>query len=231
MASVAIIIPARYNSSRFEGKPLTMLGGKTMIQRVIEKCKDTKYATFVATDDDRILREADRHCKVIYDPMQEFYNGTERVAAAAKMLDKYDYIINVQGDMPDVTHRMINACVKLLDKYEVASVYTKLPDDLRKNPSTVKCVIDKDKALWMGRGFTYGVQHLGVYGYRKETLQEYSKLSMPEEENIEKLEQLRWLKHGYEIGMAGVEFDGIEINTPKDSIEWNDKNYSEVWSV
>lgn len=230
MASAAIIIPARYNSSRFEGKPLTILGGKTMISRVIEQCKESVYDVYVATDDDRILREVNDQCKVIYDPLQEFFNGTERVASAALSLD-YDYIINVQGDMPDVNVKMIDNCVELLDKYHVSTVYTELPDQLKSDPNTVKCIIADHKVLWMGRGFTYGVQHLGVYGYRKDALINYSKLEKPLEENIEKLEQLRWLKNGYDIGISEVEFDGLEINTPEDAIEWNNTNYVEVWSI
>ncbi len=230
MTSVAIIIPARYNSSRFKGKPLTMLGGKTMISRVVEQCKETEYDVYVATDDDRILREVGDQCEVIYDSMQEFFNGTERVASAASSLD-YDYIINVQGDMPDVTVQMINNCVKLLDKYHVSTVYTELPDQLKTDPNTVKCITADDEVLWMGRGFTYGVQHLGVYGYRKGALLDYPNLQKPLEENIEKLEQLRWLKNGHDIGISEVEFDGLEINTPEDAIEWNTTNYVEVWST
>ena len=225
--NTAILIPARYESKRFPGKPLCDLGGTSMIQRVVDACKKTKLPVYVLTDDVRISNTV-KGCDLTIVSDKNFVNGTERCADGIDMISsEYDYFINVQGDMPDVTVEMIESCRKLLDRYDVSTVFTDLKDNT--DPNTVKLIkndLDPHEVLWCGRGFTgYGDWHLGVYGYRQEALIDYPLFDATVEEEVEGLEQLRWLKGGFNIGCAHVEFNGIEINTPTDVDEWHEDNF------
>ena len=117
MTSSAILIPARYASTRFPGKPLAMLDGVSMIRRVFRTCVDSGFDTYVLTDDERIYDEIGPHC---YIDDEEYDNGTERCGGAVNKwdkLDNYDQFINVQGDMPDVTKQMIERCVEWLKQH------------------------------------------------------------------------------------------------------------------
>ena len=223
--TTAILIPARYASTRYPGKPLCMLDGVPMIKRVYDACTASKLPVYVLTDDDRIADKfAPEH--VLLDPTK-YDNGTERCAGAIKntMFDKYDQFINVQGDMPDVTVEMIEKCIFSLIHYPVSTVFAKMSEEEQNNPNSVKMVRAGDNALWFGRGMTgYGDWHLGVYGYRKNALQMYPSMPVEKEERIEKLEQLRWLKNGWQIGCLAVQFNGIEINAPEDTKAWHKKN-------
>tara|TARA_B100000780_G_scaffold154033_1_gene107705 strand:- start:1732 stop:2418 length:687 start_codon:yes stop_codon:yes gene_type:complete len=226
MISTAILIPARYASTRFPGKPLELLNGVPMIERVYNAAKATGYDTYVLTDDMRIfnLFNADT-CWI--DQEVEYDNGTERCAGAASndFFSKYDQFVNVQGDMPDVTSEMVEKCITLLKYYNVSTVYTKMPKEMQDDPNTVKCVHASEYALWFGRGITgYGSWHLGVYGYRRNALQQYNNLEIPEEESIEKLEQLRWIKNSWQIGINPVYYKGTEINSPEDVDTWHNQN-------
>lgn len=224
MTSTAILIPARYGSTRFPGKPLTLLNGVPMIQRVFEKCWNAGFYTYVLTDDERIANLIPaQYC---YVDKEEYENGTERCAGAvlSRKFDDYDQFINVQGDMPDVTNEMLLKVLLCLNSYDVGTVYTDMPKAQKDDPNTVKMIRAGDQALWFGRGFVgYGDWHLGVYAYKKKALKSYSMLREYPEEKIEKLEQLRWLKNEWKIGCAKVEFSGIEINTPSDAEIWNKK--------
>jgi len=225
VTSTAILIPARYGSTRFPGKPLIALDNIPMIRRVYERCRKTGLDTYVLTDDKRIADKFQPH-QVIID-LEDYENGTERCAGAVAMrtLDDYDQFVNVQGDMPDVTAELIEKCIASLSQYEVSTVYTAMPSKMQKDPNSVKMVRAGDQALWFGRGMTgYGEWHLGVYGYRKQALQAYPHLLVEAEERIEKLEQLRWLKNGWQIGCTSVYFNGVEINTPEDVETWQQKN-------
>ena len=225
MKSTAILIPARYASTRFPGKPLCMLDSVPMIKRVYDACIASKTPTYVLTDDQRIYNVIGSNCII---DRKEYANGTERCAGAiAKfdILDQYDQFINVQGDMPDVTLQMIERCVEWLKYYPISTVWTDMPKEMQNNPDSVKMVRAGDQALWFGRGMTgYGDWHLGIYGYRREALELYSNLEVTEEETIEQLEQLRWLKNGWQIGCSSVYFNGVEINSPEDVDTWHSKN-------
>lgn len=225
MTSTAILIPARYGSTRFPGKPLAMLDGIPMIKRVYDACKASGLPTYVLTDDMRIFELfGPNKCWI---DQAEYENGTERCAGAIKTLffQHYDQFINVQGDMPDVTVEMIEKCVESLSyNYSVSTVYTDMPEEMQDDPSSVKMIhAYPSQALWFGRGITgYGKWHLGVYGYKRNALVAYPNLKVTQEETIEQLEQLRWLKSGWQIGVGSVDFNGIEINAYEDMEKWNE---------
>lgn len=222
MTSSAIIIPTRYNSTRFPGKPLVDLGGKTMIERVYEACKETGYDTYVLTDDMRIGGIFGWNVCWI-DQEVPYENGTERCAGAinGSLLSGYTSFINVQCDMPDVTKEMIDKVDWHLKHYPITTLWTDMQPNKRQDPNTVKVVTAGDKALWFSRGLEYGEHHLGIYGYRANALNMYTGMPTTREEHNEGLEQLRWLKGGWDIGILHCEFNGIEINTPEDAEEWN----------
>ena len=220
----AILIPARYGSTRFEGKPLCMLDGVPMIKRVYDACVASKIPTYVLTDDVRIASVFQNTSVIIDDT--DYANGTERCAGAIKLdyMQKYNKFINVQGDMPDVTLDMIEKALWHLKHYPVTTVFTDMPEDKQNDPNSVKMVRGADQALWFGRGMTgYGDWHLGVYGYRRNPLEMYTGLPVEREEEVEKLEQLRWLKNGWQVGCLNVQYNGVEINSPEDVNEWHEK--------
>ena len=100
-----------------------------------------------------------------------------------------------------------------------------MPKEMQNNPDSVKMVRAGDQALWFGRGMTgYGDWHLGIYGYKRNPLEAYSNLEVTQEEEVEKLEQLRWLKNGWQIGCSSVQFNGTEINSPEDVDIWHNQN-------
>ena len=220
----AILIPARYGSTRFPGKPLCMLDGVPMIRRVYDACIASNLPTYVLTDNQEIYNLMGAG-KCIMD-LEDYENGTERCAGAVAMrtLDEFDYFVNVQGDMPDVTVEMIEKCVSSLMHYPVSTVFAKMSEEEQNNPNSVKMIRAGDQALWFGRGMTgYGEWHLGVYGYRKNALQCYSNMQVEKEERVENLEQLRWLKSGWQVGCLSVYFNGVEINSPEDVDTWQQK--------
>ena len=226
MSETAILIPARYNSTRLPGKPLCMLDGIPMIKRVYDACIASKIPTYVLTDDVRIASVFQNTSVIIDDT--DYENGTERCAGAIKLdyMQKYNKFINVQGDMPDVTLGMIQKTLWHLKHYPVTTVFTDMPEDKQNDPNSVKMVRAGDQALWFGRGMTgYGDWHLGVYGYRRNALEMYTNLPVEREEEVEKLEQLRWLKNGWQVGCLSVYYNGVEINSPEDVDEWHTKNF------
>jgi len=229
VTSSAILIPARYASTRYPGKPLAMLDGIPMIRRVYDACIASKTPTYVLTDDMRIFNVfGSDKCWIEQEHVASYANGTERIAGAVAKwteLNQYDNFINVQGDMPDVTTEMIDKVKWHLQHYSVTTVFTDMPEVKQNDPNTVKMVRAGDQALWFGRGMTgYGSWHLGVYGYRRNALSLYHTLPVEQEEQIEKLEQLRWLKSGWNIGCLSVQYNGVEINSPEDVEEWHNKH-------
>lgn len=226
MTSTAILIPARYGSTRFPGKPLCDLNGIPMIQRVFDKCWNAGFYPYVLTDDTRIADLIPKN--YVYIDTADYANGTERCAGAvlSRKFDDYDQFINVQGDMPDINTDIIFRAMFNLNAFNVGTVYTDMPEKLQNDPNSVKMIKNSNKeALWFGRGMTgYGDWHLGVYSYTRKALQNYNQLKVYSEENTEQLEQLRWLKNGWHIGCNYVTFNGVEINTPEDIEVWHKKN-------
>lgn len=231
------IIPSRYASTRFPGKPLAMIKGKTMIRRVCEQAWKSKLdAVVVATDDMRIADEVLTFGGqyVLTDPNHQ--SGTDRCCEALDMLDvRYDAVVNIQGDEPFIDPRQINALVDLVsqDDVEIASMARRIfdEDDLF-STNTVKVVMDNDnKALyfsrsaipymrnmareeWLTKGDFY--QHIGIYAYKAETLRRIAEMQPTTLELAESLEQLRWLQNGLAIHMAKTERENISIDVPDD---------------
>ena len=230
--STVILIPARYGSTRFPGKPLALLNGIPMVRMVYERCRKAAQAlncdVRVLTDDIRIADRFAPH-EVWIDEV-DYRNGTERCAgfASSKQGEQYERFINVQGDMPDVTTDIIKYVYYNLNQYDVTTAHTDMDPALRSDPNSVKMIEGAGKALWFGRGFTkYGKHHLGVYGYTRDQLLRYPDMPVTAEEDIEQLEQLRWLKNGCTIGTQSVYFKGIEINSPEDVDRWHQNKHSQ----
>jgi 3-deoxy-manno-octulosonate cytidylyltransferase (CMP-KDO synthetase) len=220
MKDLAILIPARFNSSRFPGKMLEMFDGVHLIRRVYNTCASTGIDTYVLTDDERIAAVSPNSIMT----SKECKNGTERCAEVVEKLS-YRSFINVQGDMIDVNQNMIQ---KVVDKlpysafcYSVVTLHSKMEKEDQKNPNVVKLVHTDDRAHWFCRSsLQYGSRHIGIYGYDSQSLKRYKELKVHNEETIESLEQLRWIQNGAQIASYEVDFDGIEINTPEDADLW-----------
>ena len=220
--TTAILIPARYASTRFPGKMMSKLNGVPLVEHVFNRCAATGLDTYILTDHQDIYdyMGADK-CIMT----QEADNGTERCMQVIDEVLNYDRYINVQGDMPDITEDIIRAVEVELERSDVATAYTPMDLDLRNDPNSVKMIHSRGRAHWFLRAsLTYGDHHLGVYGYNREAKAMYNASKKFVEEDIEKLEQLRWIQNGQKIGVVEVEFDGIEINTPEDLEKWQTKN-------
>lgn len=229
------IIPSRYASTRFPGKPLADIGGKAMIQRVYEQASKSKALVdvIVATDDHRILDFVQSFGGKAMMTAESRQNGTERCAEVA---EKYpaDYYINIQGDEPFIHPQQIDALAGILDGHtELGTLIKKLSDPtLLDNPNTMKVVFntrmealyfsrscvpyvrDAAKQDWLTKHTFY--KHIGIYAYRADILKEITQLPMGSLEKAESLEQLRWLENGYTIKLAITEHETIGIDMPED---------------
>ncbi len=231
------IIPARYASTRFPGKPLAMIKGKTMIRRVCEQAWKSKLdAVVVATDDVRIADEVmgfgGRY--VLTDPNHR--SGTDRCREALDLLEnQYDAVINIQGDEPFIEPNQINLLVDLIsrDDTELASLAMRIDDeDELFSPNAVKVVMDKngnalyfsrnpmpfmrniDRKEWLTKGVFY--KHIGIYAYKAPTLRRIAEMQPTALECAESLEQLRWLENGLSIRLAVTQSQNVSIDTPSD---------------
>lgn len=233
-----IIIPARHASSRFPGKPLAIINGKTMIERVVEQCRKARGIDeiYVATDHVNILDKAwQAGANGIMTGVHN--SGSDRAAEVARMLvlSGNDVVINVQGDVPFVSPKTIEELSDFIandDDYHIATA-AKKRDDKKGffDRNNVKAVVDKNnKALSFTRDpfrvdrGTDGVwlNHIGIYAYRNAALQAFSSLYISAAENNEKLEQLRALDAGMRIKVIVSSGDcGIDVNTPKDLVMAN----------
>jgi len=230
------IIPARYNSSRFPGKPLIDLKGKTMIQRVYEGVQKSKLLTdvLVATDDERIYNEVVRFGGKVVMTRNDHPSGTDRCGEVAKLMDEIDVVINIQGDEPLVDFRQIDQLAEaFLDAtVQIATLGNKeiSLEDIN-NTNRIKIVLDHQaNALYFSRSaipnyanagseplknYPY-LRHIGLYGYRAGTLQELVKLAPTSLEKTESLEQLRWLYYGYKVKVVETNIETPNIDVPAD---------------
>jgi 3-deoxy-manno-octulosonate cytidylyltransferase (CMP-KDO synthetase) len=237
--AVVAIIPARYASTRFPGKPLALIGGKPMIQHVYENTARTPGLdrVIVATDDERILTAAKSFGAEAMLTSTRHASGTDRLAEVARKI-KAEWIVNVQGDLPFVSPKTILGAVKSLRQNRsipMGTVRTPIFEQSEwLNPNVVKVVTDKKGfALYFSRapiphlrdddhraraadGKILGHRHVGIYVYRRDFLLKFARMPETALEKTEKLEQLRALSNGYRIRVADVDEPSIEIDTPED---------------
>lgn len=235
---IAGIIPARYGSTRFPGKPLALIDGKTMIRRVYEQASQagTLDVVVVATDDERIVKEVDSFGGKAMMTSTDHRSGTERCAEVAARLDgNYDAAINIQGDEPFIDPARIDLLAGMfgnpnVDIATLSSVITDATDI--ENPNVVKLVTATDgRALYFSRspiphlrGMDSGnwldhhkfLKHIGIYGYRIEVLNKIVKLDESPLEKAESLEQLQWLENGFSIYVSETDSGGFAVDTPED---------------
>ncbi len=243
--AVVAIIPARYSSTRFPGKPLARIGGKPMVQHVYENASKASGLdrVVVATDDQRILETVKDFGGEAVLTSKNHASGTDRLAEVVKHL-KAEWVINVQGDLPFVRPQTISRTLRPLRRDRSIFMGTARTPIYQKeewfNPNVVKVVTDTQGfALYFSRspipylreqaGITdsspaadcheariWGYRHIGIYAYRRDFLLKFSRLRPTLLERIEGLEQLRALSHGYRIRVADVEEPSVEVNTPED---------------
>lgn len=227
------VIPARYASSRFPGKPLIDIQGKTMIRRVYEQAKKSTLLSevIVATDDERICREVQSFGGEVVLTSALHTNGTERCAEVAQSTNA-DVVINIQGDEPYIHPGQIDAlakCFQTADTQIATLIKQHVLDEVLQNPARVKVTVTNAlKALYFSRSIipfqraTSNPQpvtfykHIGIYGYRKDVLLEIVQLQPSMLELTESLEQLRWLENGYTIQCALTEHESLAVDTPED---------------
>ena len=230
------IIPARYASTRFPGKPLAMLGGKTVIERVFRQVSEVIDEVFVATDDERIFREVERFGGRAVMTSTEPRSGTDRIEEAVGTIGtQANIVINVQGDEPFIQPSQIATLRRQFDDptTQMATLGKHFAAmDAVENENSPKIVLDNNGfALYFSRSvipFVRGVErgewlgkypflkHIGLYAYRREVLREITQLPPSTLEVAESLEQLRWLQNGYRIRVGLTEVETIGIDTPND---------------
>ena len=230
------IIPARYASTRFPGKPLALLGNKPVIQHVYEQASSVLSDVWVATDDDRIREAVEKFGGRIVMTRADHKSGTDRIEEAAeKTGTQADVIINIQGDEPFVQPSQIKTLMRLFDNADTQiGTLGKHFENIEavNNPNSPKIVTDKQGfALYFSRSvipYIRGAQdnewlshfpflkHLGLYAYRREVLHEITQLPQSSLEIAESLEQLRWLENGYRIRVGLTDVETVGIDTPED---------------
>ena len=233
MNKVIAVIPARYNSTRFPGKMMEILGNRTIITTTYQNVLETGLfdEVFVATDSELIFDEISKNGgKAVMTGEHE--TGSDRIAEAVQNID-CDIVINVQGDEPFLKKEPLKQLIDVFykdEKKEISlaslKIHLKESDEIR-NPNNVKVITDNNGfALYFSRSvipfqreLSYNVKyykHIGVYAFRKEALLKFSSLEMTPLEISEKLEQLRYLENGMKIKMVETDFVGIGIDTPED---------------
>ena len=236
-AGIIGIIPARYASTRFPGKPLTMIAGKSMIQRVYEQAKKcTAIAeAIVATDDERIYKHVLDFGGLAEMTDECHQSGTDRCAEVSKKHPQYNVVINIQGDEPFIDPSQIEKLALCFTQpsTQIATLVKKINNygELH-NPNSPKVLLNKaQEAIYFSRAalpylrgreagdwleyFTY-YKHIGIYGYRTEILQELTHLPVSPLEKAESLEQLRWIENGYRIKVAETSLETFAVDTPED---------------
>ena len=234
--SIIGIIPARYASTRFPGKPLHLIAGKPLLQHVVERCREARSLTevIVATDDERIAGVAREFCSVEM-TRADHPSGTDRIAEVAARID-CDAVVNVQGDEPLIAPEVIDAVAGALSETEMttdATLVNNISD--YSDPNVVKVVVSAaGRALYFSRrtipfvrdlaeespekqlqAFPF-LKHLGIYGYRCEVLRRLVEFPPSPLEQAERLEQLRALENGIQIAVCPVEYEAIGVDVPED---------------
>jgi len=230
------LIPARYASTRFPGKPLHLIAGKPLLQHVVERCQLAKSLSnvIVATDDARIRDVAQKFCRVEM-TRPDHRSGSDRIAEVAARC-ACDAVVNIQGDEPLIDPAAIDAVAAALAQNEMSTAATSIRNPAEyDNPNVVKVVVNSARrALYFSRrtipylrdaasrssaeqlaAFPF-LKHLGVYGYRRETLLRLVRFPVSPLEAAEKLEQLRALENGMQIAVVPVEHDSVGVDTPED---------------
>ena len=231
MKKTAIVIPARYSSTRLPGKPLLKVNNKPIIQYVYESAKKVKGAqeVIVATDDERILNAVKEFGGIAEMTSENCQSGSDRISEIASRHIEFDYIINLQGDEPQITPEVVEIVINTIkeDNCDIATLVRKIKDEEQiNNPNCVKCVFDNNfNALYFSRcpipycrniGKSPYYAHIGIYGYRKDSLIKMTKLNQTNLELQESLEQLRALQNGMKIKVAEVDLNPVGIDTIED---------------
>ena len=231
MNKTAIIIPARYKSTRLEGKPLIKVSDKPIIQWVWEKAIQVKTAdtVIIATDNQDIYNTAKAFGANVEMTRENHKCGSDRIAEVTERHSEIEYIINLQGDEPMIKTECIEEVIKQIkeDKNaDIATLIAKITDEDLDNPNMVKCVKDKEGyAMYFSRskipyerntGISTFYKHIGIYAYKREALFKMTELEQPEIEIAESLEQLRALYYGMKIKTSVVEYNSIGIDTIED---------------
>lgn len=238
------IIPARYSSSRFPGKPLVDIAGKTMIQRVYEQAKKSSLLTevIVATDDERIYKAVKSFGGQVSMTSADHPSGTDRCYEVVRQLHEsgvhVDVLVNIQGDEPFIHPGQIDLICTCFENNEtkIATLAKKIEESNELFSTSInKVIIDQDgQAIYFSRTpipyiqnsnpdewvklFPY-YKHIGIYGYRASVLGEITRLKPTQLELAESLEQLRWIDHGYSIKVELTEYESIAIDTPDDLLK------------
>ena len=230
------IIPARYASTRFPGKPLAVLGGKTVIQRVYEQASSVLEEAYVATDDERIFDAVEAFGGRAVMTRADHKSGTDRIEEAAEKIGTdADVIINIQGDEPFIQKSQIETLMQLFEvpETQIGTLGKRFETiDAALNQNSPKIVTDlqgfalyfsrsiipfvrgQEQAVWLEK-YPF-LKHLGLYAYRREVLREVTKLPQSPLEIAESLEQLRWLENGYRIRVGLTDVETVGIDTPED---------------
>ncbi|WP_113928353.1 3-deoxy-manno-octulosonate cytidylyltransferase [Bacillus sp. P14.5] len=224
------VIPARYGSTRFPGKPLAIIKGKPMIQQVFEQVKRSKKIdeVVIATDHLEIVREAEKFCARVVMTSREHESGSDRIAEVTGIVEG-DIFINIQGDEPLIHPSLIDEIIQLAEENpdHVITACTKLESTEEiDDPNVVKVVTSqKNEALYFSRSpipyqrnttdISY-YKHLGIYCYPKHILKEYVNLPQSPLEQAESLEQLRLIENGYKLKVLQTHYDAVGVDTPED---------------
>ncbi|MCI6829817.1 MAG: 3-deoxy-manno-octulosonate cytidylyltransferase [Prevotella sp.] len=234
------VIPARYASTRFPGKPLAILGGKTVIERVYEQVSKVIDEVYVATDDERIRQTVEGFGGKAVMTTPDHKSGTDRIEEAVEIIGTdADVVVNVQGDEPFIHESQIRTVCECFndEATQIATLgkpFGRTPSDIDaiENPNSPKIAVSKNGyALYFSRSvipfcrdkqreswpesFPY-LKHIGLYAYRREVLHEVTLLPQGELEKAESLEQLRWLENGYKIKVGTTDIETVGIDTPED---------------
>ena len=230
------IIPARYASTRFPGKPLALLGGKPVIQHVYEKVAAVLEAAYVATDDERIYDVVKSFGGQVVMTRTDHKSGTDRIEEAIEKIGgEWDVVVNVQGDEPFVAKSQLDTICHCFDDptTQIATLGKPFESmEAVQNPNSPKIVVDnmgfamyfsrsvipyvrgKEKSSWLTH-YPF-LKHLGIYAYRKDVLRQGTQLPQSSLEIAESLEQLRWLQNGFKIKVGTTDVETVGIDTPQD---------------